>query len=295
MALAGGDAGELARLEGDLNRTDAELVKLGRDRDALQRLVEKQAATPDELSQVTLSLERAKAERQFLIRKHDGLRQRASVDARRADLLAERARQTILSLEEQLRSTQVAAPVAGTIYSLPVRVGQRVQIGDSVAEVADLTHVRVRAFIDEPELGSVGVGQAVLITWDALAGRSWAGHTMQVPKSVVPRGGRSVGEVLCSVDNDDMKLLPNINVDVRVRTQVRASAVTVPRSAVRVAGERRYVFLVKDHRIERQPITVGIAGTSEYEVLQGLSEGDLVALPGEVEPRDGMAVRSAVR
>jgi HlyD family secretion protein len=295
IATAGGSAEELAKLEEDLRRTDAELVKLGRDRDSLLRLVEKQAATPDELTQAALALEQAEAQRQFLVRKRGDLQQRASFDARRAGLLATRARQTILSLEEQLRSTRVAAPVAATVYRLPVRVGQHVQIGDSLAEVADLSRVRVRAFIDEPELGSVAVGQVVVVTWDALAGRSWTGRTEQVPKSVVPRGGRSVGEVLCSVDNGDMQLLPNINVDVRVRTQVRPHAVTVPRSAVRVAGDQRYVFLVKDHRLERRPITVGIASTSEYEVLQGLSEGDLVALPGEVEPRDGMTVRSTVR
>jgi HlyD family secretion protein len=295
IAIAGGNAEELARLEGDMHRTDAELVKLGRDRESLQRLVEKQAATPDELAQAALALERAQAERQFLVRKRGDLQQRAGFDARRTGLLAERARQTILSLEEQLRSTQVAAPVAGTVYSLPVRVGQHVRIGDSLAEVADLRHLRVRAFIDEPELGSVGVGQAVLITWDALAGRSWAGRIVQVPKTVVPRGGRSVGEVLCSVDNDDMTLLPNINVDVRVRKQVRPHALTVPRAAVKVAGEDRYVFLVKDHRLQRQLVTVGIASTSEYEVLKGLSEGDLVALAGETEPRDGMTVRSIAR
>jgi HlyD family secretion protein len=295
IAIAGGNAEELAKLEEDLHRTDAERVKLGRDRDSLRRLVEKQAATPDELAQAALAVERAEAERQFLVRKRGDLQQRASFDARRGALLAERAHQTILSLEEQLRSTRVAAPIAATIYRLPVRIGQHVQIGDSLAEVADLRRVRVRAFIDEPELGSVGVGQAVLVTWDAMGGRSWAGRTEQLPKSVVPRGGRSVGEVLCSVDNDDIKLLPNVNVDVRVRTQVRPRAVTVPRSSVRAAGNQRYVFLVKDHRLERQPITVGIASTNEYEVLQGLSEGDLVALPGDVEPQDGMTVRSTIR
>jgi HlyD family secretion protein len=295
IANAGGNAEERAKLEEDLHRADAELVKLGRDCDSLRRLVAKQAATPDELAQAALALEQAEAQQQFLVRKRGDLQQRASFDARRAGLLAERARQTILSLEEQLRSTRVAAPVAATIYRLPVRVGQHVQIGDSLAEVADLSRVRVRAFIDEPELGSMAEGQAVVVTWDALAGRSWTGRTEQVPKSVVARGGRSVGEVLCSVDNDDMQLLPNINVDVRVRTLVRPHAVTVPRAAVRVAGTQRYVYLVKDHRLERQPVTVGIASTTEYEVLQGLSEGDLVALPGELEPRDGMTVRSTVR
>jgi HlyD family secretion protein len=293
VATAGGNAEELAKLEADVQRTDAELSKLRRDRDLLGRLVQKQAATPDELAQAALALERAEAERQFLQRKRIELGQRAGFDAQRAGLEAERARQTILSLENQLRSTQVTASGPGTIYSLPVRAGQLVHVGDPLAEMADLRHVRVRAFIDEPELGSIALGQTVLITWDALAGRSWTGRTAQIPKSVVARGGRSVGEVLCSVENEDMTLLPNINVDVHVRVQERSRALTVPRSAVRVAGEQRYVFLVKDHRLKRQPIRVGIASTGEYEVLEGLSESDLVALPGEAEPRDGMTVRSS--
>jgi HlyD family secretion protein len=295
VTTAGGNPEELARLEADLHRTDAELIKVSRDRDSLERLVQKQAATLDELAQSDLALERAAAEKQFLERKRVDLQQRAGFDAQRAGLLVERARHTILSLEDQLRSTQVTASGAGTVYGLPVRAGQFVHAGDSLAEMADLRHVRIRAFIDEPELGSVALGQTVLITWDALAGRSWAGRTVQIPTSVVPRGGRSVGEVLCSVDNEDMKLLPNVNVDVRVRVEARSRALAVPRSAVRLAGEHRYVFLVKDQHLKRQPIRVGIASTNEYEVLEGLSEGDLVALPGAAEPRDGMTVRSVAR
>jgi HlyD family secretion protein len=295
VAAAGGNAEERARLEADLQRTDSELAKLRGDRDSLERLVQKQAATRDELAQAAVALERVEAEKQFLERKRVALQQRASFDQQRAGLLAERVHQTILSLEDQLRSTQVTASKPGTIYRLPVRAGQLVHSGDSLAELADLRHVRVRAFIDEPELGSVALGQTVLITWDALAGRSWAGRIVQIPKSVVPRGGRSVGEVLCSVDNENMELLPNTNVDVRVRVQVRPHALTVARPAVRAADEQRYVFLVNDHRLTRQPVKVGIASTGEYEILEGLSEGDLVALPGEVEPRDGMPVRSVAR
>jgi RND family efflux transporter MFP subunit len=295
IANAGGNAQEQARLESDVRRTDAERLKLVRDRDALQRLVERQAATLEDLAEASIAFERADAERQFLERKRDDLQQRARVDARRASLVAEQSGQTIRLLEDQLRSTAVAAPVAGTVYSVAVKVGQHVRIGDGLAEVADLHQVRVRAFIDEPELGSVGVGQEVLITWDALPGRSWAGRTERVPMAVVPRGGRSVAEVLCAVGNDDVRLLPNINVDVRLRQQSRSHVVAVPRAAVRAAGEERYVFLVRDRRLERRPIAVGIAGTSEYEVLEGLSEGDLVALPGEMALRDGMTVRSVIR
>jgi HlyD family secretion protein len=295
IANAGGNAEEQARLESDVRRTDAERLKLGRDRDALQRLVGRQAATLEDLAEASMAFERADAERQFLERKRDDLQQRARVDARRASLVAEQSRQTMRLLEDQLQSTAVAAPVAGTVYSVAVKVGQHVRIGDVLAEVADLHQVRVRAFIDEPELGSVGVGQEVLITWDALPGRSWAGRTERVPKAVVPRAGRSVAEVLCAVGNDDVRLLPNINVDVRLRQQSRSHVVAVPRAAVRAAGEERYVFLVRDRRLERRPIAVGIAGTSEYEVLEGLSEGDFVALPGDMALRDGMRVGSVIR
>ena len=295
MARDGGNAEELAKLAGDRRRVDAELVKLRRDRDALQRLAEKQAATADEVAQAVLGLEKAEAEQQFLVSKRADIARRASLDGRRAGLLAERARQTILTLEDQLRSTEVAAVAAGTIYSLPVKAGQHVRVGDTLAEVADLRRVRVRAFIDEPELGSVRVGQTVLVTWDALAGRTWTGQTVQIPKSVEPRGGRSVGPVLCSVENDDMKLLPNINVDVRIRTEERPHVLAVPRSAVHSAADHRYVFVVEDRRLRRQAITVGIASTNDFEVLAGLSEGDVVALQGEAKLVDGLAVRSVAR
>ena len=76
--------------------------------------------------------------------------------------------------------------------------------------MTDLRHVRVRAFVDEPDLGSLEPNQNVSVTWDAKPGLTWTGHTEQVPKQVVARGMRSVGEVLCSVDNDQLELLPAI-------------------------------------------------------------------------------------
>jgi HlyD family secretion protein len=294
-ATAGSSGEELAKVDSDLQRTDAELAKLRHDRDSLQHLVDKHAATRDELAQTVLALERAEAEQRLLERKRDTLRQRAGSDAQRAALLTERARQTILALEDQLRSTDVVALAPGAVYSLPVKAGQYVHVGDTLAEVADLRHVRVRAFVDEPELGSVAPGQAVVITWDALSARSWTGLTERIPTTVVPRGGRSVGEVLCSVDNSDMKLLPNINVDVRLRTDVRSHALTVPRSAVRTAGDGRYVFLVKDRRLTRRSIRIGASNPNEYEVLEGLSDGDLVAFGNEAELQDGLIVRAVPR
>src|SRR5262249_57601948 len=88
--------------------------------------------------------------------------------AERAGLRMEEARGAIRSLEEKLKSSQVAAPAAGTLYSLPARAGTYVHTGDVLAELADLRQARVRVFVDEPELGSLKKGQPVEITWHAL-------------------------------------------------------------------------------------------------------------------------------
>src|ERR1700746_1012374 len=115
--------------------------------------------------------------------------------------------------------------------------------------MADLHRVRVRAFIDEPELGALEANEPVKITWDALPNRSWVGKTEIVPKQVVKRETRSVGELLCSINNDKLELLPNVNVNVRINSRERLGVLSVPRGAVEAEGGRRYVSVVKEDQL----------------------------------------------
>jgi HlyD family secretion protein len=166
-----------------------------------------------------------------------------------------------------------------------------VKVGDVLAEMADLKHVRVRAFVDEPDLGRLRPEQAIQVTWDAKPGRVWTGRTEQIPKQVVPHGMRSVGEVLCSVDNQNLELLPNINVEVTILVLQHQDAVVVPRSAVRDDNGKHYVFVFDGEKLHRRDVSVGIASASKYEVVSGLASNERVALPGDHELRDGMGVR----
>ena len=134
----------------------------------------------------------------------------------------QQAQSEIAALRRQsCASARITAPADGTLYSLPVKAGDYVKTGDLLAEMADLHRVRVRAFIDEPELASLEPGEPVKITWDALPNRTWTGKTEVIPKQVVARGTRSVGELLCAVDNQKLELLPNINVNVRIHSNER--------------------------------------------------------------------------
>ena len=292
-ASAGGPPDEIAQLHGDLKQAQVDVASLERAEKVLEQLVAKQAATRDELDQNQADLSKARARAQALRQRTEALAQQAAANADQARLKINEAQDQVRSLEEKARSASVTAPVNGTLYSLPVRAGDYVKVGDVLAEMADLKHVRVRAFIDEPDLGWLEPNQDVQVTWDAKPGQTWLGRTEQMPKQVVAHGLRSVGEVLCSVDNDKLELLPNVNVEVTILVRERRDALVVPRAAVRGDGSQRYVFVYDVDRIHQRGVSLGAASASKYEVLAGLSLNERVAIPRDQNLRDGMEVRAA--
>jgi HlyD family secretion protein len=290
VAKAGGHASQLAKAAADLQKSQASRDQLHRDNEMLTKLVAEKAATPEELQQNRLQMIQAEADVQSFEKTKQTLEQQAKLDEGRVALLVEHARVTVRDLEERQESAHGTAPFDGTLYSLPIRQGDFVKAGDLLAELADLHKVRIRAFIDEPELGQIDVNQSVEILWDAHPDRVWNGRTEVLPKQVVTRGTRSVGELLCSVTNDRLDLLPNTTVDVRIHISERPAALVVPRGAVYIEGDRRFVFRVEDNRLHRRFIKVGIANPTKIEVLSGLSDGDVVALPGEVSLKENLRI-----
>ena len=290
-AQAGGRADELARLTGDLRATEAQRDLLQRQQEALTKLVAERAATQDELERNRAALERAKADVDHLRKSKEQFEQQAGLDRERLALSVGHWQAQVKDLQEKVNSARVVAPASGTLFSLPVREGDFVRTGDLLAELADLRNVRVRAFVDEPELGGLAPGQAVEVTWDALPDRTWTGRTEAVPQQVVARGSRNVGELLCSISNDRMELKPNTTVNIRIQFSERRGVLAVPRAAVEVAAARRYLYLVEGERLRRREIKVGISNDTQFEIADGVKEGDTVALPGDVPLQDGLLVQ----
>ena len=294
-ADSGGRSDEVARVTADLAKAGAERDRLERNHQALERLVRQQAATKDELASNELELRKAQAEVTRLTAVKQEFDRNVRLSSGIDSLQVQQSESEVAALAAKVRDGRIVAPIDGTLYSFPVRQGDFVKVGDLLAEMADLHKVRVRAFVDEPEIGSLEPDLPVRITWDALPDRSWQGLTEAIPKQVVPRGSRSVGELLCSVHNDKLELLPNVNVNVRINSKERDNVLVVPRGTVASEAGKRYVFVVKNgvgHDVlEKREIQVGISDAEHYEVLSGLDIKDLIALPGDVDLRNGMRVK----
>jgi HlyD family secretion protein len=292
-AEAGGRPDQAAKLAADLRSAEAERSLLQQQQEVLTKLAAQNAATGEEVAKNRAALEHAEAELDQTRKAKQEFEHQVSLARDRLSLLVEHSRALVSDLQFKEDSARVVAPESGTLYSLPVHARDFVHTGDLLANIADLRQVRVRAYIDEPELGQLKPGQTVVVTWDALPGQTWTGKTEILPRQVVALGTRNVGELLCTIANQGTELIPNTTVDVRIEINERADVMAVPRGAVQVDGAHRYVYRFDGSRLHRTEIRVGLSNATQFEVLSGISEGDVLALPGDTPLRDNMAVRVA--
>ncbi|HSA93978.1 MAG TPA: efflux RND transporter periplasmic adaptor subunit [Terriglobales bacterium] len=287
----GGTREEVLTNESELVKARAELDDAQRNLEAMRKLLERQAASPAEVEAAENRAKRAQAQ-VTLVEQKLGSRF-SQPEVARTQARANEARAAYQAALNVLRQVNVVAPRDGTVYYLPVRPGQYVNSGDLLVQVGDLRRVQVRAFVDEPEIGRLARGHKVMLTWDALPGRNWQGTVTRVPSTVVVRGTRTVGEVVCEVDNQDLTLLPNVNVNVTVITAQHGGVLTVPREAVHVEDGKRFVFEVAGGQLKRREVEVGISSLTDAEIIRGLDEKTMVALGAADSAvlRDGQPVR----
>ena len=262
-----------------------------RNLDAYRRLLQQGAASPGEVRQAEQTLASAEADLHLLEQKQKSRYSPPEV-ARTESQVAE-AQAAYDNAVDALSKSSVRAPFEGTVYSLPVKEGAFVQTGDLLLQEADLSKVLVRAFVDEPDIGRLQIGQHVEATWDAVPGRTWTGTVNSVPSTVKPHGNRNVGETTCLIDNQDHRLLPNINLGVTIVAAEHDNVLTLQRDAMHIDDSAPYVFKIVDNHIKHQDIQFSLQNLTRVEITSGLSEGDLVALPAEeVKPlSDGASVK----
>src|SRR5205085_2936541 len=158
-----------------------------------------------------------------------------------------------------------------------------------------LDRVRVRVYVDEPELGRVAVGQPVAITWTAQPGKSWKGTVEKGASGIIALGTRQVGEVLCTIDNPGHELVPGTNVDVEIRTSVVENALTIPRESLRREAAGLGVYALDGDVIHWRAVQTGVSSITRVAIMQGLKDGDAVALPTESSLKNGERVQPVFR
>ena len=100
-----------------------------------------------------------------------------------------------------------------------------------------------------------------------------------------------MGEVSCTIDNSNGKLVPGTNVTAEIRTRVAPNALTIPKECVRREGTQSGVFQLKGDRVIWQRVDLGVSSATRSQIVSGLNEDDSVALPVERPLKSGDRVK----
>ncbi len=274
--LKGGTQEERLSLNGDLATAQMNRDQAQRDLGALQKLQLTGAASANEVAAAQQRL--ASANDSLNLLQSRKTQRYDQGDVARAKAAFDEAQAGYAAASEILNEAHVRAPFAGTVYSLPVSRTEFVSPGSLLLQIADLNHMQVRGYLDEPDIGKLKVGQSITIEWDAHPGQLWHGHVARVPSTIINYGTRNVGEVLVTLDDADGGLLPATNVRITVTIANEGNALNIPREALHSEAGQSYVFRVENGVLRRVMIKIGNLNTTQVEVLDGLKEGDVVAL-----------------
>ena len=285
----GGSAVERTDIENQLAKARLDLSTAQRDLGIAERLYDKQAGTKLDVDTAKTRVAALQEAIRGLENRRGALVEPAQKQSAQAKL--QEAEAAAALARHNLELSVVHAPTGGTVYQFDERVGSYLNVGDVVANIGRLDQVRVTVYVDEPDLGRVGIGMPVTITWQAMPGRVWKGVVEKLPTQVVPLGTREVGEVSCVIENPDKDLLPGTNIDAEIQSRVVQNSIIIPKEVLRRDSGQTGVYLLgPGKRIEWRPVQIGISSLTKVQVTKGLTDRDSVALPTDKPIKVGSKV-----
>ncbi|QQN86782.1 efflux RND transporter periplasmic adaptor subunit [Acinetobacter variabilis] len=192
--------------------------------------------------------------------------------------------------QAQLAKTKIRATVAGTVLTRDVEPGDLVQPGRTLFTIAMDGNTEIRVPLDERNLSRLALSQKATAIADAYPDKPFPARINFIAPSIDPQ--RGTVEVRLSVDPVPDFLRQDMTVSVNVETGRRDRTLAIPNDALgKVQGDQATVLLVRDSKIQRQKVKLGLRGLAMSEVISGLKVGDQVLSDATSTLKDGTRVR----
>lgn len=199
-------------------------------------------------------------------------------------------RERLVALQAQLAKTQVRSEVTGIVLTRNVEPGDLVQPGMTLFTIALDGNTEIRVPLDERNLPRLALQQNASVIADAYPDRPFPAQINFIAPSIDPE--RGTVEVRLTVDPVPDFLRQDMTVSVNIETDQRAHARVIPNDALsNVQGNKAIVLLLRDGKIHRQTVTLGLRGLAMSEVVSGLQDGEQVLADAVSPLKDGTRAR----
>lgn len=203
----------------------------------------------------------------------------------------ERYRAQLDLQKKKLRDTTVRAPFAGAVKERTVNPGQFVRTNTPLFTLVKTNPVRLRLEIPERMAPWVRVGQTVDCVVEAFEGRTFQAKVWRISPTVDQAKRTFVTEAL--IENPNNMLKPGSYARARVPTDKVERVTVVPANAVAYVFGANKVYVVTGDKVEARDVKVGDRFDNQLEILEGVKEGDRVAVTGLAKLDTGSRVKIA--
>ncbi|MGZ3708875.1 MAG: efflux RND transporter periplasmic adaptor subunit, partial [Bdellovibrionota bacterium] len=193
-----------------------------------------------------------------------------------------------------LEFTHVRAPFSGSLarrFKYPgdlITAATQSKGENPLFILVNESQLRVAVSVPQIDVASIHVGHPADVSVDALPGQVIHGKVSRL--DALLDEGTKTQRVLIDVDNRDRKLRAGMFASVSLHLQHKDRALVIPREALRMEGDQPVVYQIKERKIHRQPVVIGISDSTGVEVTQGLAESDSVVVRGAAALIEGTEV-----
>lgn len=198
------------------------------------------------------------------------------------------ARSQLSQASKAMSQGDVISPVAGVINELFIDPGEWVNMGQPVAEIVDISSIRINVNAPEMDVRYLTQGQMVRVLVDAYPEATWDG----VVDFVAFKADETTKtfRVQVVVDNQDLRIRPGMLARVSMARRVIENAVTAPLNALIDKGGERLVFVADGNKARAHTVKLGAISGSQIQILEGLAPGDELIVSGQNEVEEGVTI-----
>lgn len=193
------------------------------------------------------------------------------------------------SFNNLAENTYLRSPLSGVVTARNYDRGDLYN-GQPIFVVQQITPVKLHVGVSESDYTKVKLGNQVEITVDAIPGRTFTGKISKIYPTMDAMNHTFITEIL--VQNTDRVLRPGMFARVKIEFGINNSVVVPEEAVVKMqgSGQRCVYILQPDNTVESSIVKLGRHIEGMYEILEGVSEGDVVAAKGSSSLRDGSKV-----
>jgi|AraplaMF_Col_mMF_1032025.scaffolds.fasta_scaffold00022_141 membrane fusion protein (multidrug efflux system) len=195
------------------------------------------------------------------------------------------------SLKATIARRTLTAPFGGVLGIRKVNLGQYLQPGDLVANLQDLSVMRMRFLVAQKDFGKIKLDQPIEARFDAYPGETFKGRVTTIEPSVKYQSG--IIPIQAEIPNADEKLLPGMYASLDVLLPEHSKKVVVPASAVtfNLYGESVYIVDQTAGTVQQVMVQTGATRNNAVVIGKGLKAGDLVVVAGQLKLSNGAKVK----